>query len=179
MVAFLICSVILLVYYVMRLITLFIGTVLSPLVSMLWLVPGFRDFAETSMKTFLSTIFVLFVHVVILQLASSLFSGMATTGNNALPDTLIAMVAGIATILTLLKVQGVMMQFSFVSMGARNLKKLGGQFMNGVSYMTGTGSKVAHKTTQRVKNTTHAAKKARVHSTLETVARQTKSDEVH
>lgn len=175
MVAFLICSIILLVYYIMRLITLFIGTVLSPLVSMLWLVPGFRDFAETSMKTFLSTIFVLFVHVVILQLASSLFSGMATTGNNALPDTLMAMVAGIATILTLLKVQGVMMQFSFVSMGARNLKKLGGQFMNGVSYMTGTGSKVAHKTTQRVKNTTHAAKKARVHSTLETVARQTKS----
>ena len=172
MVAFLICSVILLVYYVMRLITLFIGTVLSPLVSMLWLAPGFRDFAETSMKTFLSTIFVLFVHVVILQLASSLFSGMATTGNdNTLPDTLMAMVAGIATILTLLKVQGVMMQFSFVSMGARNLKKLGGQFMNGVS----TGSKVAHKTTQRVKNTTHAAKKARVHSTLETVARQTKS----
>ena len=175
MVAFLICSVVLLVYYVMRLITLFIGTVLSPLVSMLWLVPGFRDFAETSMKTFLSTIFVLFVHVVILQLASSLFSGMATTGKNTLPDTLMAMVAGIATILTLLKVQGVMMQFSFVSMGARNLKKLGGQFMNGVSYMTGTGSKAVHKTTQRVKNTTHAAKKARVHSTLETVARQTKS----
>lgn len=175
MVAFLICLIILLVYYVMRLITLFIGTVLSPLVSMLWLVPGFRDFAETSMKTFLSTIFVLFVHVIILQLASSLFSGMATTSNNALPDTLMAMVAGIATILTLLKVQGVMMQFSFVSMGARNLKKLGGQFMNGVSYMTGTGSKVTHKTTQRVKNTTYAAKKARVHSTLETVARQTKS----
>ena len=175
MVAFLICSIILLVYYVMRLITLFIGTVLSPLVSMLWLVPGFRNFAETSMKTFLSTIFVLFVHVVILQLASSLFSGMTTTGNNALPDTLMAMVAGIATILTLLKVQGVMMQFSFVSMGARNLKKLGGQFMNGVSYMTGVGSKAAHKTTQRVKNTTHAAKKARVHSALEVVARQTKS----
>lgn len=175
MVAFLICSIILLVYYVMRLITLFIGTVLSPLVSMLWLVPGFRNFAETSMKTFLSTIFVLFVHVVILQLASSLFSGMTTTGNNALPDTLMAMVAGIATILTLLKVQGVMIQFSFVSMGARNLKKLGGQFMNGVSYMTGVGSKAAHKTTQRVKNTTHAAKKARVHSALEVVARQTKS----
>lgn len=169
MVAFLICSVILLVYYVMRLITLFIGTVLSPLISMLWLVPGFRDFAETSMKTFLSTIFVLFVHVVVLQLAASLFSGMATvSGNNALPDTLMAMIAGIATILTLLKVQGVMMQFSFVSMGAR-------KFMNGVSYMTGAGSKAATKATQRVKDATYTAKKARVHSTLETVARQTKS----
>ena len=176
MVAFLICSVILLVYYVMRLITLFIGTVLSPLVSMLWLIPGFRDFVETSMKTFLSTIFVLFVHVVVLQLAASLFSGMATvSGNNALPDTLMAMIAGIATILTLLKVQGVMMQFSFVSMGARNMKKLGGQFMNGISHMTGAGSRVVNKTTQRVKNTTYTAKKARMHSTVETVARQTKS----
>ena len=176
MVAFLICSVILLVYYVMRLITLFIGTVLSPLVSMLWLIPGFRDFAETSMKTFLSTIFVLFVHVVVLQLAASLFSGMATvSGNNALPDTLMAMIAGIATILTLLKVQGVMMQFSFVSMGARNMKKLGGQFMNGISHMTGAGSRVVNKTAQRVKNTTYTAKKARIHSTVETVARQTKS----
>jgi hypothetical protein len=48
-----------------------------------------------------------------------------------------AMVTGIATILMLLKAQGVMMQFSYVSMGTRNMRKLGGQFINGVSYMTG------------------------------------------
>lgn len=138
MVAFVICAVVLLVYYVMRLVTLYIGAVLAPLVSLLWLIPGFRDFAETAFKTYLSTIFVLFVHVIILQLAASLFTGMATaSGEDAVPDTLMAMVTGIATILLLLKAQGVMMQFSYVSMGSRNMRKLGGQFINGVSYMTG------------------------------------------
>lgn len=177
MVAFVICSIILLIYYVMRLVTLYIGTVLSPLVSLLWLVPGFRDFAETAMKTYLVTIFVLFVHVVILQLSSSLLVGMATaSGDNAVPDVLMAMVTGIATILLLLKTQGVMMQYSYVSMGARNMKKLGGQFMNGVSYITGAGSKITQQRSIRsARNATHTAKKARMHSTLETVARQTKS----
>lgn len=138
MVAFVICAVVLLVYYIMRLVTLYIGAVLAPLVSLLWLIPGFRDFAETAFKTYLSTIFVLFVHVIILQLAASLFTGMATaSGEDAVPDTLMAMVTGIATILLLLKAQGVMMQFSYVSMGSRNMRKLGGQFINGVSYMTG------------------------------------------
>ena len=138
MVAFVICAIVLLVYYVMRLVTLYIGAVLAPLVSVLWLIPGFRDFAETAFKTYLSTIFVLFVHVVILQLAASLFSGMATaSGEDAVPDTLMAMVTGIATILMLLKAQSVMMQFSYISMGSRNMRKLGGQFINGVSYMTG------------------------------------------
>lgn len=141
MVGFVLCAIVLLVYYVMRLVTLYIGAVLAPLVSLLWLLPGFRDFAETAFKTYLTAIFVLFVHVVILQLSASLFTGMATaSGDNAVPDTLMAMVTGIATILMLLKAQGVMMQFSYVSMGARNMKKLGGQFLNGVSYMTSKGS---------------------------------------
>ena len=159
MVGFVICSIVLLVYYVMRLVTLYIGAVLAPIVSLLWLVPGFRDFAETAFKTYLSTIFVLFVHVVILQLSASLFAGMATaSGETAAPDTLMAMVTGIATILMLLKAQGVMMQFSYVSMGARNMKKLGGQFMNGVSYMTGKTRGVASS----ISSKTDSAKKTRM-----------------
>ena len=79
-----IAVVVLLVYYVMRIVTLYIGAVLSPLVSMLWLVPGFRDFAETAFKTYLTTIFVLFTHVIILQLSSSILTGLATaSGDNA------------------------------------------------------------------------------------------------
>ena len=38
-----------------------------------------------------------------------------------------------------------MMQFSYVSMGARNMRKLGGQFMNGVSYLTGQTRNVVSK----------------------------------
>ncbi len=135
MLAFLIFTVFLLVYYVMRLVTLYIGAVLAPLVFLVWLVPGFRDFSETAIKTYLTTVFVLFVHVVILLLAASLFTGMASVGEDQLPNTLMSMIVGLATVIALLKTQGLMMQFSYVSMGARNARMLGGQFINGVSYL--------------------------------------------
>lgn len=167
MVGFVICSIVLLVYYVMRLVTLYIGAVLAPLISLVWLIPGFRDFAETAFKTYLTTIFVLFVHVVILQLSTSLFTGVATaSGENAVPDTLMAMVTGIATILLLLKTQSVMMQFSYVSMGTRNMRKLGGQFINGVSYMTGR-TKAA---TSAISSKTDSAKKTRAMRSVESHA---------
>jgi hypothetical protein len=140
MLAFLIFAVILLVYYVGRIVVLFLGAVLSPLVIALWLLPSFRDFSVSAIKTYIMTIFVLFVHVVTLLLAATLFVGMsATDGNNQVPNVLMSMVIGLATVLTLLKTQGVMMQFSYVGMGARNARKLGSQFMNGVSYLTGKG----------------------------------------
>ncbi|MEO6760806.1 MAG: hypothetical protein ABI220_00300 [Candidatus Saccharimonadales bacterium] len=149
MVGFLIFAVILLVYYVGRLVTLYIGAVLSPAVLLAWLVPGFRDFSETAAKTYLTTVFVLFVHVVILQLAASLFIGMAAGSDTKSPDILMAMVTGLATVIALLKTQGVMMQFSYVSMGSRNMRKLGGQFMNGVSYVTGRGRTATSLVTRR------------------------------
>jgi hypothetical protein len=168
MLAFVILSVILAVYYIMRLVTLYIGAVLSPLISLLWLVPGFRDFAETAFKTYLTTIFVLFVHVVILQLAASLFTGMATvSGSDQLPNALMAMVVGIATILVLLKVQGTMMQFSYVSMGARNMRKLGGQFVNGVSYMAGKGRAGAAAAASTAKSTATKVQNSRAASRIQ------------
>lgn len=136
MMAFLIFTIFLLVFYVARMVTLFIGAVLSPIVALVWLVPGFRDFAETALKTYIVTIFTLFVHVVILQLASSLLTGVSATSGNNIPDTFMAMIVGIATVLTLLKTQSVMMQFSYVSMGARNMRKLSGQVINGISHLT-------------------------------------------
>ena len=141
MIVFLVFSVILLVYYVGRLITLYIGAVLSPLVLLAWLIPGFRDFSETAAKTYLTTIFVLFVHVVILQLSASLFIGLGTS--DQVPNVLMSMVTGLATLIALLKTQGIMMQFSYVSGGARNARKLGGQFVNGVSHITTRGAKAA------------------------------------
>lgn len=139
MLVFLIFSVMLLVYYVGRIVTLYVGAVISPLVLLVWLVPGFRDFSETAAKTYLTTVFVLFVHVIILLLAASLFTGMSAASNNDVPNALMGMTVGLATVVALLKTQGVMMQFSYVSMGARNARMLGGQFMNGVSYLTGKG----------------------------------------
>lgn len=141
MTAFLIFLIILLIYYVGRLVVLFLGAVLSPLVILIWLLPSFRDFSISAAKTYVTTIFVLFVHVIILQLAATMFVGLsATDGNNQVPNVLMSTVLGLATVLVLLKTQGMMMQFSYVSMGASNARKLGSQFMNGVSYMTGKGT---------------------------------------
>lgn len=163
MLVFIIFSVILLVYYVGRLVTLYIGAVLSPAIFLTWLIPGFRDFAETAFKTYLTTIFVLFVHVVILQLASSLFVGMAAGSGNDTPDTLMAMVTGLATVLALLKTQSVMMQFSYVSMGTRNAKKMTGQFINGINSLTGKGKAAV----SAVRSSTDSAQKARAISRVE------------
>lgn len=135
MIVFLVLAVILLVYYVGRIVTLYIGAVLSPLALLLWLVPGFREFSESAAKAYLTTIFVLFVHVVILQLAASLFSGLVLGSLTQQPDPLMTLVVGLATLVALLKTQGVLMQLSYVSIGPKTARKLGGQFVNGISYL--------------------------------------------
>jgi len=164
MVAFLIFSVILLVYYVGRIVTLYLGAVLAPIVFLIWLLPSFRDFASTAAKTYIATIFVLFVHVTILELAGSLFTGMAATSPGHTLNPLMSLIVGIATLLALLKAQGVMMQYSYVSIGPRTARKLGGQFINGVSYLSGgklsgaIGSKTGQSSRRQVPGTTPSKK---------------------
>ena len=144
MVAFMVLAVILMIYYVTRLVTLYIGAVLSPLMFLLWLLPGFKDFVNTAIKTYLVTIFVLFVHVVILLLAASIFGGMVVGSVDKSLNPLMATIVGCATLISLLKTQGLMSQLSYVSMGPKAMRKLGSQFMNSVSYMT-SKSQVATK----------------------------------
>jgi hypothetical protein len=151
MVAFLIFSAFLLVYYVGRIVALYIGAVMSPIVLVLWLIPGFRDFSETAAKVYLTTIFVLFVHVVILLLAASLFAGMAIGSPTHTPDTLMAMITGLATLIALLKTQGLLMQWSYVTLGPKSARKLGGQFITGVSYLN-KGRKVVTKSVSNHNN---------------------------
>lgn len=137
MVVFMILSVILLVYYIMRIITLYIGAVLAPVVALLQVIPGFKDFTMTAVKIYISNIFVLFVHVIILTLAATLFDGLRQEGADPPYDPVMAMIVGVAALITLLKTQGVMMQLSYVSVGPRAIRKLGGEFMNGASYLAG------------------------------------------
>jgi hypothetical protein len=137
MVVFLILTVMLLVYYILRLVVLYIGAVLSPIVFLLWLLPGFKDFAESLMKTYLMTIFVLFVHVVILQLAASIFTGMIVGNPGELPNPIMSMLVGVATILALLKTQGFLSQTSYMSLGPKTASKLGSQLMNVINHYGG------------------------------------------
>lgn len=129
MIAFLVLTVLLLVYYVVRLITLYIGAALSPIVLMLYLIPVFKDFAITAAKAYLMTIFTLFVQVVIMQLATSIFLGMLEGTNNGQPNTLMALIVGLATIWALLKTPGVMRELSHASSMPRAARQMAGVFI--------------------------------------------------
>jgi len=135
MIAFLILSVMLLVYYVLRLVALYLGAILSPLVLLLWLLPAFKDFAIMALKTYLVAIFVLFVHVVIWLLTGSIFAGMLDGNNSEQPNALMALIVGLATLIALLKAQGVMSQLTSAASGPKAARELSGSFMRGVSYM--------------------------------------------
>lgn len=136
MVVFVVMSVILLIYYVGRLITLYLGAILAPLMLLLWLLPSFKDFAANATKTYLTTIFVLFVHVIILELAASIFASLATSGPNKTPDPIMALIVGLSTLVALLKTQGVMAQLTYASIGPKAARHLAAQFVNGVSHVS-------------------------------------------
>lgn len=131
-----ILNVMLLVYYVLRLVVLYLGAVLSPVVFLLWLLPAFKDFAMAAMKVYITTIFVLFVHVVILGLAASIFNGMGAGKPGQSLNPIMSMVVGVATILALLKTQSVMSQLSYMSLGPKTARKLGGEVTNAVSHLS-------------------------------------------
>lgn len=134
MVVFLILTAILLIYYVMRIVTLYVGAILSPIVILLSSTPGFRDFSISAIKLYLTNIFTLFVHIIILMLSASLFLGLSQKNGDQALDPVMSMVLGVATLIALLKTQGLMMQLSYVSVGPKALRSLGTKFMHGLNY---------------------------------------------
>lgn len=150
LVAFLVLTVMLLVYYVGRLITLYIGAVLSPLVMLLYLLPAFKDFAVTALKIYLTTIFVLFVQVVIMQLASSIFGGILQGDNSGQPNILMALIVGLATVWALLKTQGVMKELAHAATGPHAAREMARSFRTGVSYL-GKSERRAEKIEEDIK----------------------------
>ncbi len=135
LVILLVVSVMLLVYYVMRLVALYLGAVLAPLILLLWLIPAFKDFAVTALKIYLTTIFVLFVHVIILLLASSIFVGISK--GDGQPNSIMGLIVGLATITALLKTQGLMQELSYAASGPKAAREVAGSFIKGVSYLNG------------------------------------------
>lgn len=129
MVALLVLTIMLLVYYVLRLVALYIGAILSPLVAMLWLLPAFKDFATTALKSYLTLVFVLFVHAVVVLLGASILTGATEAGTSAQPNTLMALLVGMATIIALLKTQGVMQELSYAASTPRAARELATSFM--------------------------------------------------
>ena len=143
MLLFIILIVVLLLFYITRLITLALGAVLSPLIFLLWALPKFSDFAEISMKTYLVTVFTVFVHVVIIQLASAFLALPGQSGTNSL----ISILVGIGLLFTLLKTPSFMMQLLFYNTGRGAMRKIGGQIMN---VITTKKIEAPHETTRGV-----------------------------
>jgi len=136
-IAFTVLACMLVVYYLERIIILCLGAALSPLVVLLWLLPGFRDFVSNLVRTYIVVVFVLVVHVVILMLGATLLSS-ELTGPTATPNPLADLFIGIAIIGTLLSTQKFLVQMSIISSGATSARNMGKQFVAGARY---TGDK--------------------------------------
>jgi hypothetical protein len=132
MIIFMVLSAVLLLFYIGRLMLLALGAVLSPLVCLLWLVPKTADFAESTIKSYLVTIFSIFIHVVIIQLASAFLTMPGQMGANPL----ISVMIGIALFSILLKSTALTVQLALTSQTTGALKKFGGQLFNVLSPAT-------------------------------------------
>lgn len=127
LIIFLIAAIVLLLLYVSRLIMIFLGAVMAPLMFLLWALPKFSDFASAAFKSYFVTVFMVFVHVVILQLAAAF---LTLPGNNT--NSLVSIALAIGLFFTLLKVPSVMMQMVLYSSGTNIFTRVGGQIINAV-----------------------------------------------
>ncbi len=125
---FLIIAVVLLLMYISRLIMISLFAVLSPFIFLLWIIPRLSDFAEIAVKSYIVTVFMVFIHVVVIQLAAS-FLTLPENSNNSLLSIAIA----IGLFVTLLKTPSLMMQMVLYTSGNNAFRKIGGQIINVIS----------------------------------------------
>lgn len=125
LIIFIIVAIVLLFMYITRLIFVSLGAVMSPFIFLLWTIPKFSDFAEIATKSYIVSVFIVFIHVVVIQLAAS-FLALPEQSNNSLVSIAVA----IGLFLTLLKVPSIMTNMMFYTSGNSKLRKLGGQIMN-------------------------------------------------
>ena len=147
MVIFIVLAVTLLLFYIGRLIMIAFGAVISPLVSLLWLIPSFTGFAGNAITMYLITIFSLFVQVVIIQLASAFLTIPGQDGTNPIISVLI----GVALLSILLKSTATTVQLALSSQTAGAVKKIGGQIMNVVSPAPSGATRVAQVASRNVR----------------------------
>ncbi len=128
LVLFLVVAIVLLLMYISRLILISLGAVLSPFIFLLWALPKTAPFAEMAAKTYIVTVGMVFIHVVILQLAASFLTLPETSGNS-----LISVATAIGLVATLIKTPSLMMHLISSTANSSVVQKMGGQIMNVVS----------------------------------------------
>lgn len=128
LIIFLIMSIVLLLFYITRLIFISLGAVLSPFIFLLGALPKFTNIAEASIKTYVINIFTVFIHVLIIQLASAFISLPEHTENS-----LISIAIAIGLFISLIKTQSIMMKLVLFTSQSGVFKKLGNQIINVIS----------------------------------------------
>ena len=128
MLIFLIVSIVLLLMYISRLIIISLGAVLAPFIFLLWTLPKTADFAEMAVKGYLVSVFMIFVHVVTIQLAGTFLTLPEQTNNS-----LISVAVAIGLLLTLLKIPSFMMQLILFSRSVGAVRHVGSQITNVLS----------------------------------------------
>lgn len=99
MLVFVILGFCLLIYYILRLMIIYVGAVLSPLVILVSLLPGGRSLVVSAVKTYVINVFMLFIHSIILALGFGLLVSMSYVGQYQL----LTLAVGIAVLYLLLK----------------------------------------------------------------------------
>lgn len=149
-VMFILLAVILVIFYISRLMILAFGAALSPLLCLLSLSSKMTDFVGNAVKIYIVTIFTVFLHVVIIQLASSFLTVPGQVGENPI----IAILIGIALFSVLLKSTSVTVQLAMSSQAGSTLKKYSTQVINVLST---NNSKSSQATSSVAKTATKAA----------------------
>ncbi len=124
-VLFLILGFGLLVYYVLRLVVIYLGAVLAPLIVLMQLLPFTKGFTVAAVRTYFYTIFVLFIHAIILSLAAGLLASLASEQID--DQGLLTLIIGIATLTLMLKTPKTIAKWCRVNYNFKPLKNLGGQ----------------------------------------------------
>jgi len=130
---FILLAVVLLIFYISRLMILAFGAVISPLVCLLSLSSKMSDFVGNAVKLYIVTIFTVFLHVVIIQLASSFLTVPGQVGENPI----IGILVGIALFSVLLKSTSMTVQLAMSSQAGNTLKKFSTQIINVISSNSG------------------------------------------
>jgi hypothetical protein len=135
-IVFILLAVVLLIFYISRLMILSFGAVISPLICLLALSSKMSDFVGNAVKIYLITLFTVFLHVIIIQLASAFLTVPGQVGENPI----IAILVGIALFSVLLKSTSISIQLAMSSQAGNTLKKFGSQVINVISSNSGKGA---------------------------------------
>jgi hypothetical protein len=135
-IVFILLAVVLLIFYISRLMILSFGAVISPLICLLSLSSKMSDFVGNAVKIYLITLFTVFLHVIIIQLASAFLTVPGQVGENPI----IAILVGIALFSVLLKSTSISIQLAMSAQAGNTLKKFGSQVINVISSNSGKGA---------------------------------------